>query len=311
MAPRHDEMHTYAGEHWTLFQLHRPDEMVAGKSAAKVPLFNAWQKTPDHSESDLAEAIEHGRNMGVRPRADQLIIDVDPRNGGDDAFAQLCADTGFDPATCPTVKTGGGGRHLYTRKKSDAEIYSKLPAYPGIDFLSAGRFAVAAGSLHESGSLYVWDRQRPALDEALLIPPRLVEALKRKPPTEAQLLSGEAVHTADEINTMLHVLDAEALRPKWYAMLLSCHRASGGAARHPFVEWSKRDPKYANKSNSVIRMWNAVRNDRPGELITHRTLYEEVIAAGMGCMLPPGTVSRASKSKRLSDADIAKMFGEG
>src|SRR5213593_320052 len=49
-------------------------------------------------------------NIGAPTRDDEPVLDVDPRNGGDAALAQLEATHGPLPRT-QTVRTGGGGSH--------------------------------------------------------------------------------------------------------------------------------------------------------------------------------------------------------
>ena len=55
-------------------------------------------------------------NIGVATgsASDVIVIDVDPRNGGDREFAKLKRRFGLLPRTL-TCDTGGGGRHIYFR----------------------------------------------------------------------------------------------------------------------------------------------------------------------------------------------------
>jgi hypothetical protein len=54
-----------------------------------------------------------GANIGIRTGADGglIVIDVDPRHGGDESLAELVREHGKLPATVEAL-TGGGGRHL-------------------------------------------------------------------------------------------------------------------------------------------------------------------------------------------------------
>ena len=69
-----------------------------------------------------------------------VIIDVDPRNGGRGSYEQLCKDLNLQFE--PTVHTPSGGFHIYLTLPEPTRIRKSLKAYPGIDFLSKGQFVV-------------------------------------------------------------------------------------------------------------------------------------------------------------------------
>ena len=54
-------------------------------------------------------------NIGCRPPPEVAIIDVDPRNGGVDSMCRLVGQHGPLCAPTWTVRTGGGGWHLWVR----------------------------------------------------------------------------------------------------------------------------------------------------------------------------------------------------
>lgn len=76
-----------------------------------------------------------------------VIVDVDPRNGGDQTIASLHL-----PPT-RTVLTGGGGKHFYF------ELGAALPGGKlgtGVDLKADGGYVVAPPSSHVSGGTYEW-----------------------------------------------------------------------------------------------------------------------------------------------------------
>jgi len=81
------------------------------------------------------------------------VIDVDPRNGGDQALERLQVEHGKLPSTL-TVATGGGGTHFYFRAPSGVRFKKEL--VPGIDLKSRGGYVLAPPSNHESGGIYEW-----------------------------------------------------------------------------------------------------------------------------------------------------------
>ena len=79
-----------------------------------------------------------------------IVLDEDPRNGGTTSLHALPVSKG------PTVRTGGGGRHLYFAL--NGEQVSKVGALlPGVDLLGDGALATAPPSVHPNGKTYSWE----------------------------------------------------------------------------------------------------------------------------------------------------------
>jgi hypothetical protein len=80
------------------------------------------------------------------------VVDVDPRNGGNDDLSELEAEAGRPPRG-HVVRTGGDGLHVFvtTARKTPCR---KLA--PGIDFKGVGGYVIAAPSKHVSGNPYQW-----------------------------------------------------------------------------------------------------------------------------------------------------------
>ena len=57
---------------------------------------------------DIDEVLFHEGNLGWLLGDDDAVIDIDPRNGGDESFKRLVADLGLTDLV-PTVLTAGGG----------------------------------------------------------------------------------------------------------------------------------------------------------------------------------------------------------
>lgn len=104
-----------------------------------------WTRWPDANV-----AIATGAISGA------LVLDIDPRHGGDDSLAILEASFGKLPET-PTVLTGGGGLHIYFRHPGTEIPNSAGRVGPGIDVRGDGGYVIAPPSVHESGNLYHWE----------------------------------------------------------------------------------------------------------------------------------------------------------
>lgn len=119
---------------WTEFQ-----RRIAG--AAEI---DAWYR----AQLDANVAVVTGR------LSDLVVIDVDPRHGGEASLARLQAAHGPLPVTAE-VATGGGGRHLYFAHPP-GELRNRAALAPGIDLRGDGGCVVAPPSRHKSGRTYAW-----------------------------------------------------------------------------------------------------------------------------------------------------------
>ena len=99
-------------------------------------------------------------NLGVT--TDRLIVvDVDPRHGGDESFRALEAEHGEMPTTW-RVLTGGGGEHVIFACPDGVEISNVVaeqmtdpPLGRGIDIRARGGYIVAPPSKHIPAGLCV------------------------------------------------------------------------------------------------------------------------------------------------------------
>jgi hypothetical protein len=92
-------------------------------------------------------------NVAIAIPPSWIVVDVDPRNGGDVELPQLEAKYGSLPATV-TARTGGGGAHYIFRRPGAVRLRGKLTK--GIDLLGTGRYVLVAPSVHASGHRYAW-----------------------------------------------------------------------------------------------------------------------------------------------------------
>lgn len=150
----------------------------------KTPVEKEWTKT-QFSEETTPEDFEG--NYGVLLEEDDLIIDYDPRNDkteGKSAYQNLVNYVGeaFDTYT---VRTGGGGLHIYLKKPKGFHVVNSLPLdeYPqfsGIEFKTFGRQVVGPGSIHpDTKELYRVEWKRPS-DERMEAPQKLLDLIKKE-----------------------------------------------------------------------------------------------------------------------------------
>lgn len=98
-----------------------------------------------------------GCNWAIRPPLGAVVLDIDPRNGGDESLAALQRKHHPLPETL-TARTGSGGLHIWLSYTGPSR--GKLAA--GIDVKTHSGYLVAPPSLHACGGTYEWLDQRPA-----------------------------------------------------------------------------------------------------------------------------------------------------
>lgn len=134
-----------------------------------VAVFGWWQPRPLSPSSPLLH------NIGIVCHPSGLIvIDVDPRNGGDDSLVEAERRLGALPRTVE-AQTGGGGWHYYFLHPGGA-LLGKLA--PGLDIKDHG-YVLAPPSLHPSGRQYEWSVDgHPDEVEVARLPVDWVEAIQ-------------------------------------------------------------------------------------------------------------------------------------
>jgi hypothetical protein len=118
-------------------------------------------------------------NIGIAcgPASRLLVLDIDPRNGGDASLEVLEAELGVLPHTVQ-ANTGGGGFHLFFRATFGHRLRGKVGS--GVDVKFAGGYVVAPPSIHASGRAYAWAAGRSPSELPLAeLPARWGGALQR------------------------------------------------------------------------------------------------------------------------------------
>jgi len=113
---------------------------------------NWWRKWPDA-----------GIGVPTGVASGWLVLDSDPRHGGDASLSQLIEEHGDLPETLE-AETGGGGHHIVFEYPELAELGNSRGRLPeGLDVRGEGGYIVVAPSLHASGRRYCWRNDlRPA-----------------------------------------------------------------------------------------------------------------------------------------------------
>ncbi len=124
-----------------------------------------WAKWPD-------------ANIGVRTGAESgiVVIDIDPRNDGDNSIEDMEKEIGKLPDTV-VQQTGSGGRHLIFNHPGKEVKCSRSELGSGIDVKGDDGYIVVAPSSNANGP-YVWELSSNPLDVKIAdLPQRLEQKL--------------------------------------------------------------------------------------------------------------------------------------
>lgn len=106
-----------------------------------------------------------------------VVMDIDPRNGGDVSLERLIDEYGKLPDTVHCL-TGGGGEHYYFNN-DECITKSKLDGYPGIDIQGNGKYVVLPPSTHPNGKKYYWEgSSKPVITPIADIPSFLLKLMQ-------------------------------------------------------------------------------------------------------------------------------------
>lgn len=183
----------YAAEHgWRVFPLHSivdgrcscGAETCTGTKPGKHPRTQrgCLDATTDLSQIRIWWTQWPDANVGIATGAGLIVIDIDPRHGGDDGFDDLKARLGPLPETVEAC-TGSGGRHVYLSVPEGVTVRNSASQLaPGVDVRGEGGYVVAAPSTHISGRVYGWElSSRPGEVDVAPAPQAWLDALTRKP----------------------------------------------------------------------------------------------------------------------------------
>lgn len=194
----------YASHGWNVFPLHTPDaegrcscHKATCDSIGKHPrtLNGLLDATTDPAIIKRWWAMWEDANIGIVTGADSgiIVLDVDPRHGGDVTLKQLLAKN--EQLTEKVyAKTGGGGWHIVFQhpgfRIGNIQGTADRPGVlgPGIDVRGDGGYIVAPPSLHASGQRYAWGVEFDALP---VMPAWLCELLAKPSAATPFAVAGE------------------------------------------------------------------------------------------------------------------------
>ena len=232
----------------------------------------------DHPTANIG--IATGSSSGL------LVVDVDPRNGGDESLGDLVAEHREWPDT-PVVRTGGNGQHFLFRLPPGGVRGSKLGV--GIDLKRDGGYIVGPGSVHPSGGVYWWEPGRSVLDLPIATLPQWVLAQVAKGSSTAKSLGARGRQQVE------HQIDPKELIPR--------------GERHWFLSKTAGVLRFHGVSGSdLVRVLKGVRDEHfavdEQDAVTNDEVERVAVLAQCDIATPPKQTGRM----RLIDVLLACML---
>ncbi|MEP1143758.1 MAG: AAA family ATPase [Henriciella sp.] len=296
-------------------------------SLAKRPK-GKWKENP----RDLSVAkslLEDGTNVGLNPPEDILVVDFDrgpcvnEKADPEAVFRDFCDDYGIDLRQFLVVETGGGGFHIYMKVDPKLSWRGKLPGYhKAFDLKSSSGYVVCPGSIHNSGNSYRVRNGSALLSNTGRIPDKLMEHALKSSRIESTFdettPSGRGETSPESLAAMLSHLKPKDFRDyhgdeeggtSWLKLMMACHHATAGIGLHEFIEWSTKDPQYADHGPSIEEKWHSLKSDEGGatRLVTVRYLYAMLAKFDAQEAMPR---TPTSKVFEVSDLDLNEVPDE-
>lgn len=125
----------------------------------KHPHLKHWQNMATRNVTQIKAWWRRwpNANIGIHcGKSGLLVVDIDPRNGGDETWHDLKLKTGLTDDTVTSL-TGGGGRHFFFKLNGTDPKTLDGKLGPGVDLKRGNGMIVAPGSDHVSGRCYEWE----------------------------------------------------------------------------------------------------------------------------------------------------------
>lgn len=126
----------------------------------KIPIFKGYQTEATREPGTINRWWFQMpfSNIGGMVFKGHVVVDIDPRNGGDTTWEEL--NEGVDLPTTLTTRTSRGGIHKWFKLPYDLPL--RGTAGPGIDLKNSRQFAVLPGAIHPTtGEPYQWETMAP------------------------------------------------------------------------------------------------------------------------------------------------------
>jgi len=178
-----------------------------------------------------------------------LVVDVDPRNGGFEGFDKLKSHIKeHDPhlELEPTVYTAQGGFHIYLSIPTNyqGERYRKeLKDYEGVEFITSGLRCLIAGCETEKGS-YTWGDDLTGGFTQEIAPNSIMSLITRSDEPVTKPVTNYDKPTSKKVEGWLDTLDPSTDYNTWLNVGMALHNWDSENGCDLWVNWSKYGDNY-------------------------------------------------------------------
>ena len=246
----------------------------------KIPRVN-WRNS-FYSEKEL---FNHNGNLGWRLSNQDLIIDIDPRNGGLESFDKL--QKKFQIKLDYTVKTPREGYHIYLKipeKYIGFSLKKTLKEFPGIDFLSEGSYCLISDCKTKDG-IYIWYDDLFKSFIQLEAPEKILKLISFENNITRNnedlgdfnnIIGGSSSSLSeDKVLNMLSKLDPSMKNDEWVKVGMALHDWDPIKGKDLWEDWSKLGDNY--KKGETEKRWKSFNIGHGVTLGTINYMVKEVV----------------------------------
>lgn len=228
--------------------------------------------------------FSHSDNIGWQISNKDLVIDIDPRNGGVESFKKL--EEKLKIKLDYTVKTPRKGHHIYLKIPENyigLSFKKTLKEFPGVDFLTEGSYCLICDCKTKDGK-YIWVDdlfgsfvQLDAPEEVL----KLISFESNVTITGEDLgdfngiLGGtSSMWPEDKVLVMLDKLDPSMKNDEWVKVGMALHDWDTIKGKELWEEWSQAGDNY--EEGQTDKRWKSFKIGHGVTLGTINYMVKEV-----------------------------------
>lgn len=282
MSSLHEHAVHYASMGWAVIPIQPKLKVPATSHGVKDATLDRQQIDTWWTTSPSANvAVAAGEPSGI------VVLDVDPRNGGDETLESMLVKNGALPDTVTAISGGGGMHYLFQWEPGVAS--AKLG--PGLELLSTGKYFIVAPSRHPKGGTYTWEASSgPGMAPIANLPAWLrLSSSGDKPGASGAASDCLDAKLEADLQAALAAIEVQngtgMEYDDWFKVLCAIHDAAPNERGFAIADaWSKQSSKY--DMATTLRTWNAI---KPGRGISYQSLF--TIAAQHGWENKPAAVA--------------------
>jgi len=140
------------------------------KKGAKEPLTTNGASDASNDPAQISKWWGRWPNANIAintGKSGLVILDVDPRNGGNESLENLVDIHGEEFLSPVEVLTGGGGKHYYYTAKENSNQSLPSSLGDGLDLIRGNKYVIVPPSTHSSGNAYSWRTNPFEFEEVL------------------------------------------------------------------------------------------------------------------------------------------------